>query len=134
MCPYRLIDAANFEEVSFVVTPTHIKPEWYFLFAYCILRAVPSKLGGVVLIFLSVLIMLIFGFSRGVSPYRAIGGWLYKGLMVRWVSVFLLLTWLGGRSAETPYDTLGQVFTVAYFLALIGMFTVLIVDVESRRW
>nr|YP_010269816.1 cytochrome b [Pomphorhynchus laevis]AFI44250.1 cytochrome b [Pomphorhynchus laevis]AFJ14755.1 cytochrome b [Pomphorhynchus tereticollis]AFJ14767.1 cytochrome b [Pomphorhynchus tereticollis] len=134
VCPYSLMDAANFEEVSFVVTPTHIKPEWYFLFAYCILRAVPSKLGGVALMFLSVLIMLIFGFSRGVSPYRAIGGWLYKGLMVSWVSVFLLLTWLGGSSAETPYDTLGQVFTVAYFLALMGMFTVLIVDVESSRW
>nr|AFJ14707.1 cytochrome b [Pomphorhynchus laevis] len=132
--PYSLMDAANFEEVSLVVTPTHIKPEWYFLFAYCILRAVPSKLGGVMLMFLSVLIMLIFSLGGGVSVYRLVGGWLYKSLLVGWVSVFMVLTWLGGSAAEVPYDMLGQWFTMAYFLVLMGMFSILAVDAESEQW
>ena len=46
-CPTIFMDAENFIMANQLVTPTHIKPEWYFLFGYAILRSVPNKLGGV---------------------------------------------------------------------------------------
>jgi len=46
--PSVFIDAENFVMANQLVTPAHIKPEWYFLFGYAILRSVPNKLGGVV--------------------------------------------------------------------------------------
>ena len=55
---YPLIfgDNENFVESNFSVTPHHIQPEWYFLFAYAILRSVPNKLGGVVILAISILV------------------------------------------------------------------------------
>lgn len=61
-------------EVDFLVTPTHIKPEWYFLFVYCILRSTPRKLGGVVLIVLAIVILIFLRGGSGVGLSRFIGG------------------------------------------------------------
>jgi len=47
-----------------MIAPIHIQPEWYFLFAYVILRSVPSKLGGVIALFTSILIFFIFLFKK----------------------------------------------------------------------
>jgi len=55
--PWLLGDTENFIEANALVTPVHIQPEWYFLFAYAILRAIPNKLGGVLALFRSVLIL-----------------------------------------------------------------------------
>jgi len=57
MFGYDFMDPENFIPANSLVTPIHIQPEWYFLFAYAILRAVPNKLGGVVALLLSVLIL-----------------------------------------------------------------------------
>ena len=55
--PNFLGDAENFIQANSLVTPVHIQPEWYFLFAYAILRSIPNKLGGVVAMFCSILIL-----------------------------------------------------------------------------
>lgn len=60
---YSLIDAENFIPANPLVTPTHIQPEWYFLFAYAILRRIPDKLGGVVALLASVLMLFLFTIS-----------------------------------------------------------------------
>jgi len=57
--PNVLGDPENFISANPLVTPVHIMPEWYFLFAYAILRAIPSKLGGVICLVLSILILLV---------------------------------------------------------------------------
>lgn len=64
--PYMAMDRARFEEVSYVKTPVHIKPEWYFLFVYCVLRSVASKLGGVVLMLMAVLGLVFLTAAGGV--------------------------------------------------------------------
>lgn len=68
--PLILGDPENFNEASPIVTPVHIQPEWYFLFAYAILRCIPNKLGGVVaLVFsFSILYFLPLGASGKVIP------------------------------------------------------------------
>jgi len=58
-CPNILLEADNFIPANPLVTPTHILPEWYFLFAYAILRSVPSKSGGVIRLTISILVLLI---------------------------------------------------------------------------
>ena len=70
--PYLLGDAENFKPANPLVTPEHIKPEWYFLFAYAILRSIPNKLGGVIALLASVLILFFLPYLhrskfRGVS-------------------------------------------------------------------
>jgi len=62
--PYLLGDPDNFIPANPLVTPAHIQPEWYFLFAYAILRSIPNKLGGVVSLVLSIAILLILPFTH----------------------------------------------------------------------
>lgn len=62
--PYLLGDPDNFIPANPLVTPIHIQPEWYFLFAYAILRSIPNKLGGVIALVLSIAILFILPFSH----------------------------------------------------------------------
>ena len=82
--PWTLGDPENFTFANPLVTPVHIQPEWYFLFAYAILRSIPRKLGGVVALVLSILILFTLPFlnSRKLSsimyyPFRVIYFWLF---------------------------------------------------------
>lgn len=55
--PYKLGDPQNFNPANPLNSPPHIQPEWYYLFAYAILRSIPNKLGGVIALLLSILIL-----------------------------------------------------------------------------
>nr|QAX91398.1 cytochrome b [Parastacus brasiliensis] len=117
--PYILSDPDNFIPANPLVTPIHIQPEWYFLFAYAILRSIPNKLGGVVALVLSVAALMVLPFSlnsnfRGLTFYP-----LNQILFWAMVSMVLLLTWIGARPVEDPYVITGQVLTVLYFLYYI---------------
>nr|YP_009502955.1 cytochrome b [Pseudomegarcys japonica]AXG21558.1 cytochrome b [Pseudomegarcys japonica] len=117
--PYLLGDPDNFIPANPLVTPVHIQPEWYFLFAYAILRSIPNKLGGVIALVLSIAILLILPFSnksnfRGMQFYP-INQIMFWSLLV----IVILLTWIGARPVEDPYILVGQVLTVLYFLYYI---------------
>ena len=64
VAPFLLRDPENFVPANPLVTPVHIQPEWYFLFAYAILRSIPNKLGGVVGLVMSLLILLVLPVTR----------------------------------------------------------------------
>nr|UPX88419.1 cytochrome b [Taeniopteryx nebulosa] len=113
--PYLLGDPDNFTPANPLVTPVHIQPEWYFLFAYAILRSIPNKLGGVIALVLSIAILIILPFSnksnfRGTQFYP-INQILFWSLLV----IVILLTWIGARPVEDPYVLVGQILTVLYF-------------------
>lgn len=114
--PYILRDPDNFLPANPLVTPIHIQPEWYFLFAYAILRSIPNKLGGVIALIISIAILLIIPFtdkkkiqSTQFYPINKILFWTFS-------SIFLLLTWIGARPVENPFINLGQILTILYFL------------------
>nr|YP_009654782.1 cytochrome b [Molipteryx lunata]QCI09337.1 cytochrome b [Molipteryx lunata] len=114
--PRLLGDPENFIPANPMVTPVHIQPEWYFLFAYAILRSIPNKLGGVVAMILSILIIAILPITnknkfQGMTFYPA-----NKILFWSFVMTVILLTWIGARPAEEPFITMGQVLTIMYFL------------------
>lgn len=113
--PWDLGDPENFIPANPIVTPVHIQPEWYFLFAYAILRSIPSKLGGVLALVGSILVLTIMPFygrikfkSRRFLPLSKARFWIL-------IVLVFLLTWIGARPVEEPYILTGQTLTVLYF-------------------
>nr|AYR05287.1 cytochrome b [Coleoptera sp. ACP-2013] len=115
MNPYLLGDPDNFIPANPLVTPIHIQPEWYFLFAYAILRSIPNKLGGVLALVMSIAILYILPFMKK-SKFLSSQFYPSKKIMF-WalVTTFMLLTWIGARPVEDPYILIGQVLTIIYF-------------------
>ena len=116
--PYSLGDPENFIKANPIVTPVHIMPEWYFLFAYAILRVIPRKLGGVIGLVFSIAVLYFFPLFRKFTKPTAYNA-PYQVMFWGYVSTFLILTWLGGCPIEDPYTTTSALFSRAYFI-LVG--------------
>ena len=117
--PFLLGDTENFIPANPLVTPVHIQPEWYFLFAYAILRSIPNKLGGAVALVASIAILLILPFSQ---KRNLRGNQFYPvNQIIFWIIIntVILLTWIGARPAEEPYILVGQILTIVYFIYFI---------------
>ena len=120
---YNLIDAENWIPANPLVTPTHIQPEWYFLFAYAILRSIPNKLGGVLGLVLSVIFLFLFTINSKKLIFRGFNfSPITRFIFWSFISNFLLLTWLGACPAEVPYTGVALFCTVLYFV----LFTILL--------
>nr|YP_009654756.1 cytochrome b [Caystrus obscurus]QCI09311.1 cytochrome b [Caystrus obscurus] len=116
--PRLLGDAENFIPANPLVTPVHIQPEWYFLFAYAILRSIPNKLGGVMAMILSILIILMPMVNKNKFQSNSFYP-LSKSMFWSMITIIILLTWIGARPAEEPYILTGQVLTIMYFIYFI---------------
>nr|BAJ54271.1 cytochrome b [Xenomystus nigri] len=113
--PNLLGDPENFTPANPLVTPPHIKPEWYFLFAYAILRSIPNKLGGVLALLLSILVLMVVPIlhtskMQGMT-FRPLSQFFFWAL----VADMAILTWIGGMPVEDPFIFIGQVASILYF-------------------
>nr|YP_009919148.1 cytochrome b [Triatoma huehuetenanguensis]QMP96792.1 cytochrome b [Triatoma huehuetenanguensis] len=110
-----LMDPENFIPANPLVTPVHIQPEWYFLFAYAILRSIPNKLGGVIAMVSSIAIILILPITNK-SKFQGLTFYPISQILF-WTltTILILLTWIGARPAEEPYIITGQILTILYF-------------------
>lgn len=112
--PYIFRDPDNFSPANPIITPIHIQPEWYFLFAYGILRSIPNKLGGVIALISSIIILYLIPFfnsklnSLSFYPINQIFYWIY-------INNFILLTWAGAQIIEYPYILIRQILSILYF-------------------
>ena len=117
--PYLLGDPDNFIPANPLVTPVHIQPEWYFLFAYAILRSIPNKLGGVIALVISIAILFSLPFTHK-RNFRSLKYYpVNKTLFWTFIRIVILLTWIGARPVEDPYIITGQILTVVYFFYYI---------------
>nr|YP_010403081.1 cytochrome b [Vespa magnifica]QKG04165.1 cytochrome b [Vespa magnifica]UQW19837.1 cytochrome b [Vespa magnifica]WHL55438.1 cytochrome b [Vespa magnifica] len=119
--PFLLSDPDNFIKANSMITPIHIKPEWYFLFAYAILRGIPNKLGGVIALLSAILILLILPFISAPHKFNFKFNPLYQINFWMLFSTFYMLTWLGGQEIETPFIELTQLYSILYFMLFMNM-------------
>nr|QHN55150.1 cytochrome b [Neodiprion sertifer] len=125
MNPNMLGDPDNFTPANPMITPAHIKPEWYFLFTYAILRSIPNKLGGVILLLMSILILLILPFYKMMN-FKGLNFYPFSQFMFwMFISMVMLLTWIGMMPVENPFIIIGQILTLSYFsyFLMYPMFT-----------
>nr|YP_007317570.1 cytochrome b [Cnemaspis limi]ADY86107.1 cytochrome b [Cnemaspis limi] len=117
--PLLLSDPENFTPANPLVTPPHIKPEWYFLFAYAILRSIPNKLGGVLALVFSIAILLVMPLIHNTkhrsSTFRPFAQMTFWSL----IATILILTWIGGQPVEDPFTQIGQTASALYFLLIL---------------
>nr|YP_009368074.1 cytochrome b [Lepilemur edwardsi]Q20FR3.1 RecName: Full=Cytochrome b; AltName: Full=Complex III subunit 3; AltName: Full=Complex III subunit III; AltName: Full=Cytochrome b-c1 complex subunit 3; AltName: Full=Ubiquinol-cytochrome-c reductase complex cytochrome b subunit [Lepilemur edwardsi]AAZ92434.1 cytochrome b [Lepilemur edwardsi]AAZ92435.1 cytochrome b [Lepilemur edwardsi]AAZ92436.1 cytochrome b [Lepilemur edwardsi]ABB80437.1 cytochrome b [Lepilemur edwardsi]ADP68114.1 cytochrome b [Le len=133
--PDLLGDPDNYSPANPLNTPPHIKPEWYFLFAYAILRSIPNKLGGVMALILSILILAIIPLlqpnKQQTMMFRPLSQFLF------WILVadLLTLTWIGGQPVEDPFITIGQVASILYFLLMVLIMpTTCLIENKMLKW
>nr|YP_009545856.1 cytochrome b [Ophionotus victoriae]AYO99648.1 cytochrome b [Ophionotus victoriae] len=131
--PTALSDPENYIPANPLVTPPHIQPEWYFLFAYAILRSIPNKLGGVIALVGAILVLFLVPLvhlspqnSNSYRPLSQIVFWLFVG-------DFFILTWIGSQPVEYPFIVIGQIASVYYFFTFLVIMP-LISSIENFMW
>lgn len=148
--PNALGHPDNYVEANPLVTPEHIVPEWYFLPYYAMLRSVPNKILGIIILISAILILLIFPFfisKKFILPITKkldkqasfnldnkfnrskltfFGKfkwtiWRLRMVYLFWIFIsdFILLGKIGARPVEYPYDKVGLILTITYFLYFI---------------
>jgi ubiquinol-cytochrome c reductase cytochrome b subunit len=106
----------NYIPANPMVTPAHIVPEWYFLPFYAVLRAVPDKLGGVLLMFAAVGVLALLPWLDRAPVRSAKFRPIYKQLYWVFLIDCFVLGYIGQKPAEAPYILIGQVATAYYFI------------------
>lgn len=117
--PNLLGDPDNFTPANPLVTPPHIKPEWYFLFAYAILRSIPNKLGGVLALLLSITVLFLMPIIHTSKLRSLIFRPIAKTFFWALIANTAILTWIGGQPVEDPFITIGQIASGLYFLIFV---------------
>ena len=109
--PWVLGDPENWVPANALASPVHIQPEWYFLFAYAILRCIPRKLGGVIALVFRVVLLYFLPFFC--QKYNI--NFIYLFILSIFFTSFFILTWLGSCPVEGPFIFLRQFFRLLYF-------------------
>jgi ubiquinol-cytochrome c reductase cytochrome b subunit len=116
LMPYYSVDSENFVEANPIITPIHIKPEWYFLFAYAILRSIPNKIGGVLALLISIIILFLKPLQKKIKIKF---NFIKKIYIFFYFHIFLILTFLGRKRVDYPFEFLSIFYTISYFILVL---------------
>ena len=112
---YKLGDPEMFIEADPIIRPVHIVPEWYFLFAYAILRAIPNKILGVIALLISIISFYFFSLFKN---YVSIMGVFNKLLISLFIFISIVLRWLGQCLVEDPFIFFSGFMSFSYFFII----------------
>ena len=115
----------NYVEANAMITPIHIVPEWYFLPFYAILRSIPDKLWGVIMMLSSILVLLCLPLIHSTEIRSSRFRPLYKFTYWLIVSCCLVLGWIGEMPVEAPYILIGQIASIYYFFHFLIILPIL---------
>nr|AAU87444.1 cytochrome b [Polemon notatus] len=113
--PNLFNDPENFSKANPLVTPQHIKPEWYFLFAYGILRSIPNKLGGTLALLMSIAILTLMPLTHTSNIRSATFRPLTQLMFWTLIATLIVITWTATKPVEPPFMTVGQTASILYF-------------------
>jgi quinol-cytochrome oxidoreductase complex cytochrome b subunit len=129
----------NYIPANAMITPAHIVPEWYFLPYYAILRSIPDKLGGVIAMGLSLVILIVLPLVNTSNIRSSFFRPLHRYHFWIWLGNAIILGWIGGNPVEDPYISIGQFATFIYFIYLIllipylGLFERVLIENKINR-
>jgi len=115
----------NYIEANPLVTPSHIVPEWYLLPFYAILRAIPSKLGGVIFMFASIFILMALPWLDTSKVRSSVFRPIYRKFFWVLVGAVILLGYLGAKPPEGIYLILARIATAYYFIHFLVLLPIL---------
>lgn len=110
-------DPVNFSPSDLSRSPIHIQPEWYFLHLYAVLRSIPNKVGGLIGFVLAILVLRILSLVSSIQSEVHL--WVFNSLSWGFLSLNLILMWLGSQAVEAPYINIGQIAATMYFTVII---------------
>jgi ubiquinol-cytochrome c reductase cytochrome b subunit len=131
--PNYLGHTDNYIMANSMITPHHIVPEWYFLPFYAILRSIPDKMFGVIIMLLSIGILLFIPYIYIIDVSLVSFKFLSRYFFWFFIFICLLLGWIGSKPAENPYIFIGQFGVVSYFSFFLIIYP-LILKFESFIW
>ena len=113
----------NYQIANFLVTPPHIVPEWYLLFFYAILRSIPGKLSGFLIMIISIIILMFLPYILRNAIIRS-GAFRPAHKVFFWIFIFncILLGWIGGIPVMDPYLGVGRFLSFFYFFFILVLF------------
>merc|ERR1712100_989249 len=111
----------NALEACAFLTPLHIVPEWYFLCQYAILKAVPNKNGGFLMLLTSVLILFLLSEGRNLSSFKRLVNISNNFCVTLFFSIFLIFIWIGAQFPQEKFLSYARILTFDYFILLLGI-------------
>jgi len=115
--PDMFFDSENFIKADYIISPLHIKPEWYFLLYYGILRRIPSKTGGLVLTLLVIVAIYLLLIINSKFRIKRIPLLFYTSFSL--IICICMLTWVGGLEIEYPFLGLGIILSLVLISTLL---------------
>jgi quinol-cytochrome oxidoreductase complex cytochrome b subunit len=123
--PNYLGHTDNYIKANPLATPAHIVPEWYFLPFYAILRSIPNKAGGILVLLLTLVLLIFLPYFNNAKIKNITYTDLFKWFFYVFALTYLLLGWLGGSPIEFPYIWIGQLFTLVFLVILLFLFNII---------